>query len=438
MYINIKWMNFSKSLTTLFLALSLIITSIHSVSCNDINVLPADREIDKLLEMIQQVNESTLKYHVQTIQDFGPHPTGSSELEKLKNHLFQQFTEYGLTVVLKPWKHKFKSGDNIEATLPGIGLNDEIIIICAHYDSISVSPGADDDGSGVACLLTIAEIFSETAFNATIKFVLFSGEEQGLYGSYEYAQDAYNNQENIIGVLCLDGIGYADDYHSGHIIKNYADESSDWIVDISQSVITDYKDIIDLQIERFPNERISDHQSFYDMGYQTSYFLEYTINPYYHTSEDTADKMNFTYLTKVCQLALGTTARMGKVNRSLRNENITINLRGSLVSYPTQLIVRVINNNYQEDTAIVCIHVEMKDYYTGITVEGPFNSPSNWTFYTQITDQWEFQVSNHVYEKNERITLEVTIQGFDDDLGLYQKKSTMGIIFQSLIFIIPT
>jgi hypothetical protein len=52
MYINIKRMNFSKSITILFLVLSLIMTTIPSVSCNDINVLPIDREIDELLEMI--------------------------------------------------------------------------------------------------------------------------------------------------------------------------------------------------------------------------------------------------------------------------------------------------------------------------------------------------------------------------------------------------
>jgi hypothetical protein len=113
-------------------------------------------------------------------------------------------------------------------------------------------------------------------------------------------------------------------------------------------------------------------------------------------------------------------------------------LRGSLVSYPTQLIVGVINNNYQEDTASVGIHVEIKNYFTGTTVEGPYNSTSNWTFYTEITDQWEFLVSSHVYEKNELVTLDVTIKGLDDDLGLYQKKSSMGIILQRLIIIIPT
>jgi len=102
-----------------------------------------------LLEMIQQVNESTLENHIQTIQDFGPHPTGSIELEEVKGYLYQQLNEYDLSVDLKPWNYKFKSGYNVEATLPGIGSSNGIVIICAHYDSVAVSPGADDDGSGV-------------------------------------------------------------------------------------------------------------------------------------------------------------------------------------------------------------------------------------------------------------------------------------------------
>jgi len=257
-----------------------------------------------LLEMIQQVNESTLENHIQTIQDFGPHPTGSIELEEVKEYLYQQLNEYDLSVDLKPWNYKFKSGYNVEATLPGIGSNNGLVIICAHYDSVAVSPRADYYGSGVASVLTIAEIMSKTEFNSTIKFVLFSGEEQGLYGSHKYAEEAYENQENIIGVICLDGVGYADNYLSGHTIKNFADESSDWIVDISRSIIEEYNEYVNLEILRFPNERISDHHSFYELGFQTSYFLEYTIDPYYHTSEDTIDKMNMSYLTKICRLAL--------------------------------------------------------------------------------------------------------------------------------------
>lgn len=389
-----------------------------------------------LLEMIQQVNESTLENHIQTIQDFGPHPTGSIELEEVKEYLYQQLNEYDLSVDLKPWNYKFKSGYNVEATLPGIGSSNGIVIICAHYDSVAVSPGADDDGSGVASVLTIAEIMSKTEFNSTIKFVLFSGEEQGLYGSHKYAEEAYENQENIIGVICLDGVGYADNYLSGHTIKNFADESSDWIVDISRSIIKEYTEYVNLEILRFPNERISDHHSFYELGFQTSYFLEYTINPYYHTSEDTIDKMNMSYLTKICRLALGTIAGIAEVNRVLRNDDIEISMKGSILSYPAQLIVRVENKRYSDDTANLTIHIEMKNFFTGEYVEGPYNSSSNWIFQKEINDYWEFVLASHIYSF-EPINIEVTIKGFNDDIGLYKERHAFGVVGKRFILLVP-
>ncbi len=390
-----------------------------------------------LLEMIQQVNESTLENHIQTIQDFGPHPTGSIELEEIKEYLYQQLTGYDLSVDLKPWNYKFKSGYTVEATLPGIGSSNGIVIICAHYDSVAVSPGADDDGSGVASVLTIAEIMSKTEFNSTIKFVLFSGEEQGLYGSHKYAEEAYENKENIIGVICLDGVGYADNYLSGHTIKNFADESSDWIVDISRSIIEEYNEYVNLEILRFPNERISDHHSFYELGFQTSYFLEYKTDPYYHTSEDTIDKMNMSYLTKICRLALGTVTGMAEVNRVLRNDDIEISMKGSFLSYPAQLIVRVENKRYSDDTANLNIHVEMKNFFTGEYVEGPFNSSSNWIFTKEINDYWEFVLASHIYSKFELINLDVTIKGFNDDIGLYKARHAFGVVSKSFIRLVP-
>ena len=390
-----------------------------------------------LLDMIQQVNGSTLENHVQTIQDFGPHPTGSIGVGEVKEYLYQQLNEYGLSVYLKPWRYKFKSGYNVEATLSGIGSSDGIVIICAHYDSVSVSPGADDDGSGVASVLTIAEIMSKTEFNSTIKFVLFSGEEQGLYGSHIYAEEAYENQENIIGVICLDGVGYADTYLAGHTIKNFADESSDWIVDISKSVVTEYNEYINLEIDRFPNEKISDHHSFYELGFQTSYFLEHTLDPYYHTSEDTIDKMNMSYLIKICRLALGTAAGIAEVNRVLRNDDIEISMEGSILSYPAQLTVGIENKRYSEDTANLTIHIEMKNFFTGKYIEGPYNSSSNWIFQKEIDDYWEFVLASHTYSKFELINLEVTTKGFNDDIGLYEERHASGVVGKSFILLVP-
>jgi len=389
-----------------------------------------------LSEMIQLVNETVIKNHIQIIQEFGPHPTGSDEIEQLKEYLYDQFIDYGLIVELQHWKYKLKSGFNIEASIPGMGSGDGIVIICAHYDSVSISPGADDDGSGVASILTMAEIMSSYEYNSTIKFVLFSGEEQGLYGSHEYAKNAYENDDNIIGVICLDGVGYADSYLSGHTIKNFADDSSDWIVNISTTITEDYKEFVDLEIERYPNEKISDHHSFYELGFQTSYFLEHTLNPFYHTSEDTLDKMNISYLTKVCRLSLGTVFGMAEVNRILENDEINIIIKGSILSVPNQLIVGVKNYNLI-DSANISINIEMKNFFTDKYVEGPYNSSSNWIFTKEIEDYWEFILAAHRYKKPELIKLDVTIKGFNEDVGVFKKQHTIGLVTKSLILLIP-
>jgi len=147
--------------------------------------------------------------------------------------------------------------------------------------------------------------------------------------------------------------------------------------------------------------------------------------------------MNMSYLTKVCRLALGTVARMAEVNRVLRNDDIKISMKGSLLSYPAQLIVRVENKRHSDDTANLSIHVEMKNFFTGEHVEGPFNSSSNWIFTKEINDYWEFVLASHRYNKFELINLDVTIKGFNDDIGLYKERHAFGVVSKSLILFFP-
>lgn len=438
-----------KKLAAVFLTLIIVLVVIVSIAdheeISDGSFHQTDQEFQPnihsenstILEMILKVNESTLENHVQTIQDFGPHPTGSKTLDQVGEYIYNELLNMDVTVRYDEWRYKLRRGQNIEATLSGSGSSDGIAIVCAHYDSVFISPGADDDGSGVAAVLTIAEIMSEYEFNSTVRFVFFSGEEQGLLGSHEYAKKAYKNGDHILGVVCLDGIGYAKTTKEGHTIKNYADEHSDWIYDLSKNMTLMYKDYVDLEIERHPNERISDHHSFYEMGFATSYFLEYNLDPFYHTSEDTIDKMNMSYLTKVCRLALGTIVGIAEVNRELRNDDIETSMKGSVLSYPDQLVIRVENKRYYDDTANLSIHIEMKNVFTGQYVEGPYDTSSNWVFSEEVGEYWEFVLAAHAYSKFWLIKLEVTVKGFNDDIGLYNERHTVGIVGRSFILIIP-
>lgn len=99
-------------------------------------------------------------------------------------------------------------------TLPGTKAEREILLI-AHVDtrvvdvmdSTAFAPGADDDGSGVACLLETVRILSGIPLEQTVKCLFVSGEEQGLDGSRHFARLAKEEQWPVLAVLSNDMIG---------------------------------------------------------------------------------------------------------------------------------------------------------------------------------------------------------------------------------------
>ncbi|OGU98029.1 MAG: peptidase M28 [Ignavibacteria bacterium RIFOXYA2_FULL_37_17] len=105
---------------------------------------------------------------------------------------------------------------NVMATLKGIDPNDNrVFIVGGHLDSrnseandsVGTAPGANDDASGVSAVLELARVMSKRNFPATIIFVAFSGEEQGLNGSTFLAKKAKEQNWNVVAMLNNDMIG---------------------------------------------------------------------------------------------------------------------------------------------------------------------------------------------------------------------------------------
>jgi hypothetical protein len=106
---------------------------------------------------------------------------------------------------------------NVVATLRGTdpASADRVYIVGAHYDSRvtdvldaeSFAPGANDDGSGTSAVIELARVMARHPTEATIVFVTYAGEEQGLYGSGHFAELAQQNGWNVQGVLNMDIIG---------------------------------------------------------------------------------------------------------------------------------------------------------------------------------------------------------------------------------------
>jgi len=204
---------------------------------------------------------------------------------------------------------------NVGADLPGCGDPDSVVILSAHYDSYSIAapytdaPGADDDATGVAAVLEGARLLSGARVEKTLRFLLFSGEELGLYGSTAYAIAARERGEKIAADLQIDMIGIP-----GEPLQVYADWPSSWILDEASFVRSVVAPDLPFQGNISPQSTFSDHASFWANGYEAIQISE-TIgdvggeNPF-HTPGDTLGNIDFAFCADAARLAISLAARL--------------------------------------------------------------------------------------------------------------------------------
>lgn len=277
---------------------------------------------ENIIELIQQINESMISGYIENLTAFGPRVTGSQACNATGNYIYNQFTNMGLPVCYHNWSWGY-SGSNIECTLLGNDpSSDEIYLLCAHYDSVAGSPGADDDASGIAVLLAAAYIMHEYTFNHTVRFVAFSGEEEGLLGSNIYVNEVYQNRENIAAVIAADMIGYTITESGGITVTIGYDPESEWIMNHIYNVSQTYP--VDLEIypilDTYPYQFMTDQYSFwrYDFNAVYCHEFDYEENPYQHTEDDTLEHVNLTYATKIAKLILASLATYADLDTATR------------------------------------------------------------------------------------------------------------------------
>jgi hypothetical protein len=178
--------------------------------------------------LVNAVSQQQLTAYVQTLENFGTRNTFSdterddfgigaarrwifSEFERVGNGRLQvQYQDYSFT-----FQNIFTEQRNIVAILPGQSDYPGVTVLIANYDTRAIdwldgrsrSPGADDNGSGIANLLEIARLLSSRTWNQTIVFVASTAEEQGTFGSRHFVQTALQDGLRIDAALNNDMIG---------------------------------------------------------------------------------------------------------------------------------------------------------------------------------------------------------------------------------------
>ncbi len=184
---------------------------------------------------------------------------------------------------------------NVIGKLTGTTRPDDWIIIGAHYDSISQStttsaPGAEDNASGTAGMLELARIFAETRPEATIFFIGFSGEEQGLKGSYAHVAKliAEGNKGKVKAVFTMDMIGYTSDTDLDCLLES--DRRGSALFPMLTAAAQQYTN---LRIVTTLNPFGSDHVPYIEEGIPSLLVIENDWNSYppYHKTGDTPDNI---------------------------------------------------------------------------------------------------------------------------------------------------
>ena len=245
-------------------------------------------------EIIDRVDPDSVLNIVQRLQDFRTRYSTHDSCFAAANYIANKFNEYGCDSTFFQY-HTSGHAPNVIGVKRGINYPDSIYaVVCGHFDATSyaapeIAPGADDNASGTAGVIEAARVMKDYLFEYSVRYIAFSGEEFGLYGSEYYASLAYSQGDSIPGVFNADMIGYVDALpESLEVVAKISNPPCEPLADFFIACADTYTTL--LTRKQMTNSWIpSDNQSFLDNGYVALCNIEdyMPVNPHYHSPSDT-------------------------------------------------------------------------------------------------------------------------------------------------------
>jgi Zn-dependent M28 family amino/carboxypeptidase len=245
-------------------------------------------------------------------------------LQRAAEYIESELSASGYT----PLRHTYEVSrvpvSNIDATLTGTASADDVVVVGAHYDTITGCAGANDNGSGVSAVLELARRFAGRPQPRTIRFATFVNEEPPFFqtaqmGSLVYANAARVRRERVVGMLSLETMGYYSDEKGsqqyprpvgalypdvGNFIGFVSNLASARLLMKARRAFkrrTTFPVQSAAIPEAIPGVGWSDHWSFWQSGYPAVMVTDTAPfrYPWYHTAEDTPDKLYYEKLGDV-------------------------------------------------------------------------------------------------------------------------------------------
>lgn len=246
----------------------------------------------RIQALVNQVSSTNVLGTVQSLSAITSRRATTTGATTAQNMLQAWLQGFGLTTTLQNFGAQYSR--NVIAEIPGTTNPGLIVVLGAHYDSISgagstaPAPGADDNASGTGGIIEVARILSAGGpYENTIRFALFSAEEFGLVGSGYAAQQSLAQGEQIVAMLNLDMISYkaSSDARDVDFATN---NTSSALVSQCQQIGATYVPGW-ASVTGVLTAGTSDHQSYFSRGYPAAFLFEdlTQFSPYIHSANDT-------------------------------------------------------------------------------------------------------------------------------------------------------
>ncbi|HKD38426.1 MAG TPA: M20/M25/M40 family metallo-hydrolase [Pirellulales bacterium] len=282
-----------------------------------------------------------LRRHVDRLAGLiGPRHIGRPKtLEATVGLIEAEFSNAGYQVERQPYLASGVEVANLVIEIAGSDRPTEIVILGAHYDTISSTPGADDNASAVAVLLEVARLFREWRPRRTVRFIAFPCEEMPHFHTHEMGSQVYAKQcrargERIVGMLCLEMVGFftkelgVQQLPPGipRFLRPIFPRRGDFLAAVGnlrswrllRAFRRGFKRVVRFPLfsivlpERIEDIRRSDNASFWDQGYQALMLTDtsYLRNRHYHMPTDTPETLDYRSMAQVTHGILGGLARV--------------------------------------------------------------------------------------------------------------------------------
>ncbi len=225
------------------------------------------------------------------------------------------------------WSGRVTRQRNVIGTLTGIGDRKRLVYVTAHYDSrmedladgVSDAPGADDNASGTAALFELARVLGRRRWDASLRFIAFSAEEPGLYGSKYHAPRARDIGLPIEAVLNSDIIGGGPDAEgtlAADTVRIFSADPDDGpsrrLARWAAVIASRYAGLGAQVVPAADREgRHGDHQAFSDSGFAAIRIVSSVEDlRRQHSGADTADVLDNDYHAEVVRLNVALVATL--------------------------------------------------------------------------------------------------------------------------------